>query len=136
MAIPTVTIELTQDTEVRTVLAYEEGVRAENVPMNTERVVRDYFKDIPVMARVAWCESRFVQVNPATGRVIRGIVNPNDVGVMQINETYHSSAARAMGFDLYTLKGNMAYARTLYEREGTQPWNASRACWQEVLALR
>ena len=102
--------------------------------MNTEAAVREYFKDIPVMVQVARCESHFRQTL-ADGSVLRGVVDSADTGVMQINKRYHSAAATAMGLSLDDLYGNMAYARHLYETEGTRPWNASSACWGKTLAV-
>ena len=141
MSLPKLHIELNPHVAAQTVLAYEEP---EVVPAPVVRTsgtaetrVRSYFEDIPIMAQIAWCESRYTQIDPATGDVLRGMVNRADVGVMQINEYYHAQTARALGYDLHTLDGNLAYARNLYEREGTRPWNASRACWQSSgLALR
>lgn len=80
------------------------------------------------MAEIARCESRFRHVGE-NGSIIRGEENRSDVGVMQINEYYHEKTADTLGIDLYTLDGNLAYARSLYEREGTAPWNASKTCW-------
>lgn len=97
----------------------------------TEERVREYFQDIPVLIDVAYCESRFVQFNP-NGSVMRGRVNPDDVGVMQINETYHLATARKLGLNLNTLEGNMAYGRYLYETFGTDPWVHSAPCWNKV----
>jgi peptidoglycan hydrolase-like protein with peptidoglycan-binding domain len=34
-----------------------------------------------------------------------------------------------MGYDINTLAGNIAYARYLYDTEGTGPWLASASCW-------
>lgn len=103
-----------------------------------EHEVRAYFADIPLLAEVAWCESRFVQTDPTTGEVKRGHLNSSDLGVMQINEYYHGAEARRMGLDLHTLRGNLAYARYLYEREGTRPWSASEFCWghHDTIAMR
>lgn len=80
------------------------------------------------MIRIAWCESRFRQYDK-DGTLFRGKVNSSDVGVMQINTYYHLNTAKKMGLDLETVEGNMAYAKYLYEREGTTPWNSSSACW-------
>ena len=100
-----------------------------------EEFVREYFEDIPVMAEVARCESTFRHFGE-NGNVIRGEVNKSDVGVMQINEYYHGDTADHLDIDLYTLEGNVAYARSLYEREGTVPWGASERCWKnEHLAM-
>ncbi len=98
-----------------------------------EELVREYFKDNPELVAVAWCESRFRQFDGA-GEIHRGIVNSNDIGVMQINTTYHAERAHSLGIDLYTLEGNMAYAKYLYESEGLQPWSASEPCWRKYMA--
>ena len=100
---------------------------------NTEAVVREYFSDIPVMVQVARCESTF-QHTLADGTVLRGYVDDRDTGVMQINTYYHGDTADSLELDLENIYDNMAYARDLYERQGTQPWSASRPCWGRTLA--
>lgn len=99
----------------------------------TEARVREYFSDIPVMIQVARCESTF-RHTLADGSVLRGVVDSRDTGVMQINSYYHGTAAAALGLDLTILEDNMAYARSLYEKSGTQPWSASAPCWSRSLA--
>jgi len=94
----------------------------------TETRVREYFADTPVLARIAYCESKFTHFNE-NGSILRGEVTPKDLGVMQINEYYHSKTADALDINLYTLEGNMEYAKWLYEREGTVPWAPSQKCW-------
>lgn len=90
--------------------------------------VESYFADIPIMVKIAGCESHFRQFS-TDGSVYRGEQNHLDVGVMQINEHYHLDTAKALGLDLTTIDGNMAYARYLYEHEGTAPWISSAYCW-------
>lgn len=97
----------------------------------TEEIVKEYFSDTPVMADVAFCESRYQQFDKF-GNVIRGRANRLDVGVFQINEKYHAGAATRLGLNLYTLEGNMAYAKYLYETQGTDPWVHSSKCWNTV----
>ena len=58
-------------------------------------------------------------------------MNSYDVGVMQINELYHAKEANALGYDLETIDGNVAFARRLYKREGSRPWNSSSPCWDK-----
>lgn len=77
--------------------------------------------------QIAWCESRLRQFK--NGEVLRGIVNQKDVGILQINETYHKKEAEAMGIDIYTLEGNIKFGKYLYRTQGTQPWSASESCW-------
>jgi len=92
--------------------------------------VQSYFADIPIMIAIADCESHYRQFDNDAS-VFRGKINSLDVGVMQINERYHLSAAQEMGIDLHTVEGNLAYARHLYEREGTAPWISSSYCWNK-----
>jgi len=93
-----------------------------------EQYVREYFEESPVLAEVARCESRFRHFGK-NGDIIRGEVNSRDVGVMQINEHYHKATAAKLGLNIYSLDGNLAYAKYLYDREGTQPWVSSSKCW-------
>lgn len=104
------------------------------VAINTEQVVRSYFEDIPVMIQVARCESTF-RHTLEDGSILKGMVDPADTGVMQINKRYHLKSATAMGLNLDDLTQNMAYARHLYETQGTQPWSASAPCWSPTLAM-
>lgn len=111
-------------------------VEAEKVALsesNTESIVREYFKDIPVMVAVARCESEF-RHTLSDGTILRGRVDSADTGVMQINKRYHQTTANKLGLNLEDLFDNMAYARHLYEKQGTQPWKASSACWNRTLA--
>lgn len=108
-----------------------EGTLANAV--DTESVVRTYFRDIPVMIQVARCESHF-RHTLADGTVLQGRVDPADTGVMQINKRYHEAKATELGLDLNDIEDNMAYARHLYETQGTQPWSASAPCWSRTLA--
>jgi len=94
----------------------------------TEQLVREYFQDIPIMAEISRCESTF-RHTVADGSVLRGVVDKRDTGVMQINTYYHQATADQLGLNLEDFYHNMAYARNLYERQGTQPWSASRPCW-------
>lgn len=95
---------------------------------NAKRFVEDYFKDTPILANIARCESRYRQYD-TDGNVLRGIVNSLDVGVMQINEKYHLETAKKLGYNIYTIEGNTAYAKYIYDREGAKPWMSSSPCW-------
>jgi hypothetical protein len=65
----------------------------------------------------------------ADGTVVKGKINPQDIGMCQINLKYHLSDATKMGLDLYTEQGNIKYANHLYDTQGTKPWNWSKKCW-------
>ncbi|MBI3573693.1 hypothetical protein HY090_01445 [Candidatus Kaiserbacteria bacterium] len=100
-------------------------------PQTLGAYVRQYYADTPILADIAWCESRIRQWDKE-GNVFRGAVNHFDVGVMQINTLYHEEKAVDLDMDLYTLSGNLAYAKHLYDKEGTKPWASSEACWGKV----
>ncbi len=95
---------------------------------NIERSVNASYSDAPILIEVAKCESSMKQFTK-NGDIFRGEANDYDVGVMQINEFYHSDTAKRLGFNLHTLEGNIGYGRYLYEKYGTKPWSASEKCW-------
>jgi len=80
------------------------------------------------MTRIAGCESGFRQFDNQ-GNVLRGVVNPLDVGIFQINEYYHLTTAQEYGINIYTSEGNIDFAKMLYDSQGTTPWNWSKSCW-------
>ena len=99
-------------------------------PKNVERFLGDYFADMPLMAKIAKCESRNRHYDK-NGSVLRGEVTPLDRGVMQINLYYHEGTAVKLGLDLHNIDDNVAYARYLYEKQGAKPWMSSSACWSK-----
>ncbi|MCR4311251.1 MAG: hypothetical protein NUV54_01645 [Candidatus Taylorbacteria bacterium] len=101
-----------------------------NANKSVEGEVREYFKDTPILAEIAGCETRFRHTDK-NGDTIRGEINDDDLGVMQINTYYHSAEAKKAGIQLATLKGNMAFAKRLYEKFGTSPWDSSSVCWKK-----
>jgi len=97
------------------------------VKLTDEEIVKKYFEDIPEMVDVAYCESRFRQFEK-DGKVLRGIIDNDDSGILQINRRYHEKEAKELGYDIDTLMGNLKYGRYLYEKEGIKPWKASSKC--------
>lgn len=95
---------------------------------NIEKFINDYFADIPVLAQIAKCESRYRHLN-SKGNVLRGEKDSRDTGVMQINLFYHAKALEKLGLDAHDLNDNVRYARYLYEKQGAKPWMSSSACW-------
>lgn len=101
---------------------------------DVEARIRSYFADIPIMIAIARCESDFMQYD-LTGKVVAGGTKNGMVGVYQINGKIHRKAAKEMGFDIDTLDGNLAYARYLYEQNGTDPWLSSMPCWNDPTVI-
>ena len=96
--------------------------------------IKNYYSDDPILVDIARCESAFRQYDK-DGNILRGRVNNSDIGVMQINETYHLEKAKSLGFDITTTVGNAAYAKYLYDNEGAAPWSASQKCWAKPVAI-
>ncbi|MGE3539616.1 MAG: hypothetical protein AB7N91_19570 [Candidatus Tectimicrobiota bacterium] len=85
----------------------------------------------PVMQRIAQCESRGRQFT-RQGKVLRGMRNPHDTGLFQINRVVWGEKAQALGYDLHTLEGNTQMARYIFENYGSEPWQSSAACWKRI----
>jgi hypothetical protein len=126
-------VAATEEVATNTEVAVQtEAVEAKAEPakqiLTTEAQVKAYFEETPILAEIAFCESRFRHFDK-NGNVLRGVQNSQDVGVMQINEKYHLDTAQKLGLNIYTLEGNMAYGKYLYDTQGTRPWNYSSHCW-------
>ncbi len=85
------------------------------------------------MVSVCSCEStgrpnNIPQHYAPDGTVLRGRINPSDVGACQINLGYHQAAAESMGLDVFVEEDNYAYANYLYETQGYKPWSWSAHC--------
>ncbi len=99
-----------------------------------EAYIRSQNADQPILVDIARCESTFRQFDP-TGNILRGKVNKGDVGVMQINEKYHADEAARLGYNIYTVEGNVAFGRYLYNKYGSDPWSSSAPCWTDGAQL-
>lgn len=99
-----------------------------------EKYLRKQFADAPIMVEIARCESTFRQFGD-NGQVIRGKVNKADVGLLQINEKYHAEDAVKLGYDIYSIEGNVSFAKYLYGKYGTSPWSSSAPCWKSSLPI-
>lgn len=82
----------------------------------------------PVLERIAECESGGKQFEE-NGSVVTGRLNSKDKGKFQINEFYWGEKAKELGHDIYTLEGNTAMARWIFENHGTGAWVHSSKCW-------
>ncbi|MFM2339772.1 MAG: hypothetical protein RLZZ360_408 [Candidatus Parcubacteria bacterium] len=92
-------------------------------PVVIEAVVTSYFADTPVMIEIAKCESKFRQYTDA-GNVFYGGAGGGMVGIFQFYESIHKTTAAALGYDLATVDGNIAYAKHLYKEQGVTPWQS------------
>lgn len=127
-----------EEPQVPTVVAEEEV----EIAVQEKNVIPKVLWDI------SWCESRNDQsaigynyhnqivVNADGSTSTKRVMWSRDIGLFQVNEYYHANAAKAMGYDIYTVDGNTKYALYLYTKNGTSDWNASKACWEDIDAWR
>ncbi len=105
-------------------------VRSFSTSKDIESYLHEQYFDAPILIEIARCESELRQFDK-NGNIIRGRANPDDVGVMQINEFYHAETAKKMGLNLHTVEGNVAFGKYLYSKYGTSAWSASEPCWSK-----
>jgi hypothetical protein len=95
-----------------------------------KRRVHEYFADIPEMIDVCECESEFRQYREDGTLLVSRWINPKTkrrgssaTGVCQITYMNHYAEwSKSPDTDITTLEGNLAFARKLYERNGTRDW--------------
>lgn len=102
--------------------------------IDVENYLIQEYADTPILVEIARCESEFRHYG-SDGNVLRGRVEPDDIGVMQINKFYHGDKAKEMGIDIYTIDGNIEFAKYLYKKYGNKPWSASAPCWSKPREL-
>src|ERR1051326_3112727 len=94
-----------------------------------EARVTAYFPDAPQMVAIAKCESGFRQYGPS-GAPLAGGAAGNYIGVFQISSG-HAAEAMSLGMDIYRTDENLAYAKFLYQKQGTALWSG---CVKNVTA--
>ena len=87
----------------------------------------------PDLAVICQCESGGYPHKDETGKLLSGFVDSYDKGECQINTRYHGEAMVEMGLDIEDNRDYYTYAAWLFEKEGRQPWMASRACWHPII---
>lgn len=125
---------LTLGSTITTPTQMAEPVRLMTLPeMIVERATESQV-DPDLAVKIAFCESTLRQFTD-NGKVLRGIHNPDDVGLFQINEHYHLDQSEKMGYDIYSTAGNIDYAMQLLKKDGAKRhWSASQACWSKDIA--
>lgn len=100
------------------------------VPEVVQEEVEGFFADAPVLADIAKCESTYRHFDN-NGQPLKNSHGSSAIGVMQIMASYHEEPAKAMGYNINSLQGNLEYAKYLFEQKGTQPWASSKKCWSQ-----
>jgi hypothetical protein len=95
---------------------------------------QDIWAGYPELKRACSCESwGSPDKEPREfkdGKLLRGTPNQNDVGACQISTTYWLKKSADMGYDIFTYKGNVEFAKYLFNKYGMSPWLWSKHCWE------
>lgn len=91
---------------------------------------------LPPLIPICACESAgrpdaIPQHYDTEGNVLRGIINPRDIGMCQISQTYWGEVAIELEYDIFTEEGNILMANYIFEKHGSDPWKWSRHCWNK-----
>lgn len=89
---------------------------------------------LPGLIPICACESTGSATGKPThwnkdGTVKHGKINPQDIGMCQINERWNGKTAEKMGLNIYKEQDSIIFANYLYTTRGSQPWNWSKPCW-------
>lgn len=97
-----------------------------------QEVIVEVKGHVPVMDRIAKCESGGYHISPKTGQIVmRANTNGSvDLGKYQINSIW-SKKATELGFDLTKESDNEKMAYWIYENKGTGDWYSSEKCWSK-----
>ena len=105
-------------------------VPSEVVNETQEQAVIHAFGLNSTMYHIARCESGFRPFD-ASGEVLRGLVNPLDRGIYQINEKYWLEESIKQNYDIRTIDGNISMAQFIMDTQGVNAWSASSKCWSK-----
>lgn len=114
------------------------GHRGDNIPDESARVIEEKFARfgdsvVTLFKDIAYAESGGNQFDPNDPtEVLKGRVNPRDLGLFQINESYHGATCTNAGYNIRTIGGNTDCAVLLFNRRGTtSDWCASAWSWRD-----
>lgn len=85
----------------------------------------------PILEKISFCEGK-TQFDK-NGEVIRGEINRDDIGGLQINEIIWGEKARKLGYNIYEQEGNEKMGIWLLHNYGTTVWENSSHCWIKLM---
>lgn len=108
------------------------SAEVQTVEVTKEVHVKDVRDFPPALQVICKAESGGKHLK-ADGHIVRGHINPSDLGICQINEPIWNDRARDLGYDIFSEQGNKDMALWLFDHYGTEPWNSSKAGWLNKL---
>ena len=98
-----------------------------------EEIDAVFGSDALKMRQVAMCESNMREYDPnSPDGLLHGVVNPDDIGIFQINLDQHKPELEATTTDIKTAHGNIMFAKYLFDKYGLAPWKPSQPCRRKI----
>jgi len=98
-------------------------------------VIKEVPMKAPILEKIAKCESLTGHYAKNGQVAVRANAskthNSVDIGKYQINSYYWGAKATEMGLNLWDEKDNETFAIWLYGEKGSEPWSASKKCWNK-----
>ena len=110
--------------------AYVGGIMTKMTTADTKIIYMQSTSTPAMLLKICKAESGLRQFD-SNGNVLRGKVNPSDIGYCQINEPIWNDKARKLGYDIYTEQGNKDMALWIYNNYGDSPWDSSKSTWNK-----
>jgi hypothetical protein len=121
----TLPVALAQEIEVKQEPTFDSQIRL---------FALKYGQDETLARSIIQCESS--AKHDATGLNFEAsstIAWSKDIGFWQINDYYHKAEALKKGFDITDRWQNLEYGFILLKQRGTNPWRASKHCWEKTI---
>lgn len=112
------TIQVTKEETDHTVVHHAQAKELTEQERNYQ--LFDQLSGNKLLKRIGECESGFRMVANKSGSSAYGIFQ-----IMKV----HDARAERLGVSRLTPEGNIKIAISLFEEQGTTPWNASKHCW-------
>jgi hypothetical protein len=98
-------------------------------------IIKEVPRKAPILEKIAKCESGGRHYASNGQVLVRAneskTHNSVDIGKYQINSLYWGSKATELGLNLWIEEDNENMAIWIYENKGTEPWKASKLCWNK-----
>lgn len=99
--------------------------------VQTIEIVKEIEVDIPILEKIAECESGNRHYGESGQVLLMGNKNGTvDIGRYQINTVWFKRATE-LGFNLMDEEDNRAMAEYILTHHGTAPWKYSAHCWSK-----
>ena len=131
--IPTTTETVINQSKVITTTEISQEIPVEVIPWTFETLLpylaKKYGQDEALARRIIACESHNDPYAVGNNYSEEGILWSKDIGYWQINNYFHKETALQRTYDIYKWEENLEYGFIMLKEKGTQPWSASKHCW-------